>query len=156
MEHSLDSATSAALCTQTIMSQAEACYNCNAKYGADKIAYLQNDINTFVASCAELGVSLKSVTVVAKSAGERLLLGISGPVVGLAALFLVLTYGVLEKWDKHSRIALKDIENYAELVSKLMMEWLQEEIDSSDELYLLHGRQEPQKDKSPTQVTSCI
>ncbi|KAJ7328469.1 hypothetical protein DFH08DRAFT_1084536 [Mycena albidolilacea] len=89
MEHSLDSATSAALCTNTIMSQAEACYDCNAKYGADTIAYLQNDINTFVASCAALGVPVKSVTIVAKSAGERLSLGISGPVVGLAALFLV-------------------------------------------------------------------
>jgi hypothetical protein len=50
----------------------------------------------------------------------------------------------------------KDVENYAKLVRKLMMEWLQEEIDSSDKLYLLHGRQEPQKDKSPTQVTSCM
>jgi hypothetical protein len=52
--------------------------------------------------------------------------------------------------------AYKDVENYAKLVRKLMMEWLQEEIDSSDKLYLLHGRREPQKDKSPTQVTSCM
>jgi hypothetical protein len=50
----------------------------------------------------------------------------------------------------------KEVETYAKLVRKLMLEWLQDEIDSSDKLYLLHGRREPQKDKSPTQVTSCM
>ena len=49
-----------------------------------------------------------------------------------------------------------DVETYAKLVQKLMHEWLQSEIDSSDKLYLLHGRREPQKDKPPTQVTSCM
>ncbi|KAJ7231405.1 hypothetical protein B0H12DRAFT_1029491 [Mycena haematopus] len=49
-----------------------------------------------------------------------------------------------------------DVENYSKLVQKLMKEWLQAEIDSSDKLYLLHGRREPQKDKGPTQVTSCM
>ncbi|KAJ7161637.1 hypothetical protein C8R46DRAFT_1283929 [Mycena filopes] len=42
------------------------------------------------------------------------------------------------------------------MTKKLMMEWLQGEIDSSDKLYLLHGRREPQKDKGPTQITSCM
>jgi hypothetical protein len=50
----------------------------------------------------------------------------------------------------------KDVEDYSKLVQKLMLEWLQGEIDSSDKLYLLHGRREPQKDKGPTQVTSCM
>ena len=30
------------------------------------------------------------------------------------------------------------------------------QIDSSDKLYLLHGRREPQKDKGPAQLTSCM
>ena len=42
------------------------------------------------------------------------------------------------------------------MVQKLMLEWMQGEIDSSEKLYLLHGRREPQKDKPPTQVTSCM
>jgi hypothetical protein len=33
----------------------------------------------------------------------------------------------------------KDVEDYSKLVQKLMLEWLQGEIDSSDKLYLLHG-----------------
>jgi hypothetical protein len=49
-----------------------------------------------------------------------------------------------------------DIEDYIKLVKTLMLEWLQEEINSSEKLYLLHGRREPQKDKSPAQVTSCM
>src|ERR1700743_3223872 len=32
---------------------------------------------------------------------------------------------------------------------KLMLQWIQDEVDSSDKLYLLHGRREPQKDGSP-------
>jgi hypothetical protein len=50
----------------------------------------------------------------------------------------------------------KDVEDYSKLVQKLMLEWLQGEIDSSDKLYLLHGRREPQKEKGPAQVTSCM
>jgi hypothetical protein len=46
------------------------------------------------------------------------------------------------------------IENYAKLVEKLMLEWLQDEIDSSEKLYLIHGRIEPRKDKPPTQIVS--
>ena len=49
-----------------------------------------------------------------------------------------------------------DIVNYAKLVQKLMLEWLQGEVDSSEKLYLLHGCREPQKDARPTQVTSCM
>lgn len=52
--------------------------------------------------------------------------------------------------------SIADVEDYAKLVRKLMLEWLQGEIDSSDKLYLLHGCREPQKDKGPTQVTSCM
>src|ERR1700761_914929 len=37
-----------------------------------------------------------------------------------------------------------------------MLEWLQGEIDSSEKLYLLHGRREPQKDKAPARVISCM
>jgi N-acetyl-anhydromuramyl-L-alanine amidase AmpD len=37
-----------------------------------------------------------------------------------------------------------------------MLEWLQAEIDSSEKIYLLHGRREPQKDKPPAQITSCM
>jgi hypothetical protein len=50
----------------------------------------------------------------------------------------------------------KDVEDYSKLVQKLMLEWLQGEIDSSDKLYLLHGRRDSQKDKGPAQVTSCM
>jgi hypothetical protein len=49
-----------------------------------------------------------------------------------------------------------DIVNYAKLVDTLMLEWLQDSIDSSDKLYLLHGRLEPQKDKPPIRVTSTM
>lgn len=49
-----------------------------------------------------------------------------------------------------------DIEDYAKVVQKLMLEWLQSEIDFSDKLYLLHGRREPQTDRNPAQVTSCV
>ncbi|KAJ7213545.1 hypothetical protein GGX14DRAFT_360820 [Mycena pura] len=49
-----------------------------------------------------------------------------------------------------------DIEDYSKLVHKLMLEWLQGEIDSSEKLYLLHDHREPQKDKGPAQVISCM
>jgi hypothetical protein len=39
-------------------------------------------------------------------------------------------------------------------VDNLMKKWLQEEINSSDKLYLLWGRLEPKKDKPPTQIVS--
>ncbi|KAJ6598776.1 hypothetical protein B0H10DRAFT_1825847 [Mycena sp. CBHHK59/15] len=49
---------------------------------------------------------------------------------------------------------VEDIQNYTKKVDTLNTEWLQSEIDSSDKLYLLRGRLEPQKDKPPMQVTS--
>ncbi|KAJ7100849.1 hypothetical protein B0H15DRAFT_770207, partial [Mycena belliarum] len=52
--------------------------------------------------------------------------------------------------------SVDDVQNYAKLVDKLMMEWLQAQIDSSDKLYLLRGRLEPQKDKAPTQIVSTM
>jgi hypothetical protein len=48
------------------------------------------------------------------------------------------------------------IEAYSKTVQSLLREWLQNEIDSSDKLYLLHGRLEPQKDEGPAQVTSIM
>lgn len=50
-------------------------------------------------------------------------------------------------------ISTTDVQNYAKVIEKLMLEWLQDCIDSSDKLYLLHGRLEPQKGKAPTQIT---
>ncbi|KAJ7652699.1 hypothetical protein DFH06DRAFT_1093769 [Mycena polygramma] len=47
----------------------------------------------------------------------------------------------------------KSIEAYAKSVEQLALQWLQREVDSSDKLYLLHGRREPQKDKPPTVIT---
>jgi hypothetical protein len=41
----------------------------------------------------------------------------------------------------------KDVEDYSKLVQKLMLEWLQGEIDTSDKLYLLHGRRKPRGGK---------
>jgi hypothetical protein len=34
-----------------------------------------------------------------------------------------------------------------------MLQWIQGEVDSSDKLYLLQGRREPQKDKPPAPQT---
>ncbi|KAJ6529276.1 hypothetical protein B0H19DRAFT_1384966 [Mycena capillaripes] len=91
MENSLNNAASPVdLCTSTIASQVEACYDCEAQAGAETVQFFQDDVNTFVADCAQLGKPVKSITVVAKNAGERLAFGTSGSVVlGLAALSLV-------------------------------------------------------------------
>jgi hypothetical protein len=48
------------------------------------------------------------------------------------------------------------VEDYSKMVSKLLQEWLQEQINSSEKLYLLHGRLEPQKDEGPAQITSIM
>jgi hypothetical protein len=42
---------------------------------------------------------------------------------------------------------------YAKSVDALMLDWLQEAVDSSDKLYLIQGRREPQKDKPPAPQT---
>ncbi|KAJ6458385.1 hypothetical protein C8R47DRAFT_995180 [Mycena vitilis] len=42
---------------------------------------------------------------------------------------------------------------YAKSVDTLMLQWIQGEVDSSDKLYLLKGRREPQKDKPPAPQT---
>ncbi|KAJ6481604.1 hypothetical protein DFH09DRAFT_950531 [Mycena vulgaris] len=47
----------------------------------------------------------------------------------------------------------KSIEAYRKSVEKCALEWLQLQIDTSDKLYLLHGRREPQKDKPAAQKT---
>ncbi|KAJ7911615.1 hypothetical protein B0H13DRAFT_567759 [Mycena leptocephala] len=83
-------ATVTAACTNAVVSQYEACYDCELNVLAATLEFLQNDINAFVQGCANLGHPVKSVTIVAKNGGERLSLGISGSVVvGLAALSLL-------------------------------------------------------------------
>ncbi|KAJ7454636.1 hypothetical protein B0H11DRAFT_1654427, partial [Mycena galericulata] len=47
----------------------------------------------------------------------------------------------------------QSIEAYRKCVEKCALEWLQHEVDSSDKLYLLHGRREPQKDMPAAQKT---
>ncbi|KAJ7241601.1 hypothetical protein C8J57DRAFT_1244551 [Mycena rebaudengoi] len=44
---------------------------------------------------------------------------------------------------------LEKIEEYSKVVKNSSLNWLQGEINSSEKLYLLHGRREPQKDKGP-------
>ncbi|KAJ7830287.1 hypothetical protein B0H13DRAFT_2114634 [Mycena leptocephala] len=73
-------ATVTAACTNAVVSQYEACYDCELNVLAATLEFLQNDINAFVQGCASLGHPVKS----------RLSLGISGSVVvGLAALSLL-------------------------------------------------------------------
>jgi hypothetical protein len=43
----------------------------------------------------------------------------------------------------------KSIEGYRKLVERNAEEWLQQQVDKSDKLYMLHGRREPQKVKWP-------
>ncbi|KAJ7277169.1 hypothetical protein C8J57DRAFT_1713640 [Mycena rebaudengoi] len=75
-------------CTNDVVSQYEACYDCELNALAATLEFLQKDINAFVQNCANLGHPVTSVTIV--NGGERLSLGISGSVaVGLAALSLV-------------------------------------------------------------------
>jgi hypothetical protein len=38
-------------------------------------------------------------------------------------------------------------------VDRLMLQWIQGEVDSTDKLYLIQGRREPQKDKPPVPQT---
>ncbi|KAJ7277203.1 hypothetical protein C8J57DRAFT_1308777 [Mycena rebaudengoi] len=91
MNNTLSSITTVTeVCTNAVVSQVEACYDCELNVLAATLEFLQNDIDTLVQACADLGRPVKSVTIIAKSGGERLSLGISGSVVvGMAALFLV-------------------------------------------------------------------
>jgi hypothetical protein len=43
--------------------------------------------------------------------------------------------------------------DYAKSVDDLMLKWIQGEVDSSEKLYLIQGRREPQKDKPPAPQT---
>ncbi|KAJ6549537.1 hypothetical protein DFH09DRAFT_1086780 [Mycena vulgaris] len=52
-----------------------------------------------------------------------------------------------------SNATAKSAEAYRKTVEKCALEWLQREFDTSDKLYQLHGRLEPQKDKPPAQIT---
>ncbi|KAJ7242477.1 hypothetical protein C8J57DRAFT_1557735 [Mycena rebaudengoi] len=51
---------------------------------------------------------------------------------------------------------IEEIEEYSKVVKNSNLNWLQGEINSSEKLYLLHGRREPQKDKGPAQIVSCM
>ncbi|KAF7341272.1 hypothetical protein MVEN_01863200 [Mycena venus] len=77
-------------CTNAVVDQYAACFDCELNVLADTQADLQDTVTAFVQGCANLGHPVKSVTIVAKNGGERLSLGISGSVVvGLAALSLM-------------------------------------------------------------------
>ncbi|KAJ6540370.1 hypothetical protein B0H19DRAFT_1381542 [Mycena capillaripes] len=83
--------TVTAQCTNDVVSQMEACYDCELNALEATLTDLQTNVNDFVQACANLGHPVKSVTIVAKNGGERLSLGISSFVVaGLAALSLVM------------------------------------------------------------------
>jgi hypothetical protein len=47
----------------------------------------------------------------------------------------------------------QSIESYRSMVENCAEKWLQQEVDKSDKLYMLHGRREPQKDKPAVQKT---
>jgi hypothetical protein len=47
----------------------------------------------------------------------------------------------------------KSIDNYGKLVVQWATKWLRCQIDSSNKLYLIQGRLEPQKDKPPQAIT---
>ncbi|KAJ6572889.1 hypothetical protein DFH09DRAFT_1079580 [Mycena vulgaris] len=51
-----------------------------------------------------------------------------------------------------SNATAKSAEAYRKTVEKCALEWLQREFDTSDKLYQLHGRLEPQTDKPPAQI----
>ncbi|KAF8202632.1 hypothetical protein K438DRAFT_1757956 [Mycena galopus ATCC 62051] len=65
--------TVTAACTNDIVSQYEACFDCELNVLAATQDVLQNFMNSFVQSCANLGHPVKSVTIVAKNGGERCL-----------------------------------------------------------------------------------
>jgi hypothetical protein len=45
------------------------------------------------------------------------------------------------------------VKDYRKSIESGALKWLQDEVDNSVKLYLLHGRREPQKDKPPAQKT---
>ncbi|KAJ7872978.1 hypothetical protein B0H13DRAFT_2349278 [Mycena leptocephala] len=85
--------TVAAQCTSSIMSMFEACYDCEAKAGAETIETLQESVNSFVSLCADADHPVKNITVAAKSnSGERTRVAVgtvASLVVGLATMSLV-------------------------------------------------------------------
>jgi hypothetical protein len=50
----------------------------------------------------------------------------------------------------------KSVEDYRKSIESRALKWLQDEVDSSVKLYLLHGRREPQKDKPAAQKTLIL
>ncbi|KAJ7138129.1 hypothetical protein C8R44DRAFT_766890 [Mycena epipterygia] len=92
LEDAIGNSTSpAALCTNLIISQFEACFDCEAKAGAATTATLQESVNSFVSSCADIDHPVNNVTIAAKSTngGERLSLGTVGSIVlGLVTALL--------------------------------------------------------------------
>ncbi|KAJ7842458.1 hypothetical protein B0H14DRAFT_2229929, partial [Mycena olivaceomarginata] len=52
-----------------------------------------------------------------------------------------------------ANVTPKSVEEYRKHLGIQANQWLQQEVDSSVKLYLLHRRREPQKDKSAAQIT---
>jgi hypothetical protein len=50
----------------------------------------------------------------------------------------------------------KSVEQYRKSTEERALGWLEHEVDTSDKLYLLHGRREPEKDKPAIQKTLYI
>ncbi|KAJ7440543.1 hypothetical protein FB451DRAFT_126564 [Mycena latifolia] len=103
-----DALDPASTCTDAIMSKFETCFDCEAVAGTAPVDTLQDAINSFVQSCADVDRPVRNVTVVGKQSngggstnstsegstkngrGERLSLGVFSPVVmALAILTLV-------------------------------------------------------------------
>ncbi|PBK78454.1 hypothetical protein ARMSODRAFT_1030463, partial [Armillaria solidipes] len=63
----------------------------------------------------------------------------------------------LLSYELHPRdLSIDYIDKYIDMVWKDTNKWLQNEINCTDKLYLLHGRKEPQKNKPPAQVVLCM
>ncbi|KAJ7813903.1 hypothetical protein B0H14DRAFT_3749149 [Mycena olivaceomarginata] len=92
LEDTIGNSTSiATTCTQSVMSIFEQCFDCEAKNGAATVQFLQDSVNSFVASCADSDHPVKNITVAAKNTngGERVAVGmVASFVVGLTAMSL--------------------------------------------------------------------
>ncbi|KAK0454733.1 hypothetical protein EV421DRAFT_1942969 [Armillaria borealis] len=66
-----------------------------------------------------------------------------------------LTYTLAYELDPWS-LTPDYVDEYSKMVFKCMERWLQQQVDGSDKLYLLHGRKEPVKNKSPRTMTLTL
>ncbi|KAJ7649103.1 hypothetical protein DFH06DRAFT_1135354 [Mycena polygramma] len=77
-------------CSNNIMSMFQTCLDCEAKNGAAPVATLQENVNSFVASCADANHPVNNITV-ASNSGERVGVGmVAFAVVGLTSLSMAL------------------------------------------------------------------